>query len=102
MNVDSTNIMGLPVNLTNAATNQSATKSIDAAETVSKDAFLQLLVAQLKNQNPLEPVKNENFLAQLATFSSLEQLVSIKEGINKLVHTTTDGTTDTTSTQTQS
>jgi flagellar basal-body rod modification protein FlgD len=97
MSVNSTSIMGLPVNLTTAATTQSNTKSADSVESVSKNEFLQLLVAQLKNQNPLEPVKNENFLAQLATFSSLEQLVAIKKGIDTLVDTTTDGTIDTTS-----
>jgi flagellar basal-body rod modification protein FlgD len=59
---------------------------------VTKDEFLQLLVAQLKNQDPMEPVKNENFLAQLATFSSLEQLVAIKDGVDKLAGITTDGT----------
>jgi flagellar basal-body rod modification protein FlgD len=83
------------------ATGSSSTKTASSAQT-SKDQFLQLLVAQLKNQNPLEPVKNENFLAQLATFSSLEQLVSIKEGINKLAGITTDGTTTSTDNSTQS
>ena len=68
---------------------------------VSKDDFLQLLVAQLKNQNPLEPAKNENFLAQLATFSSLEQLIAIKEGINKLAGITTDGEPASTDTSNQ-
>ncbi|MCA9212861.1 MAG: hypothetical protein KDB27_07350 [Planctomycetales bacterium] len=38
----------------------------------SRDEFLNLLVAQLRNQDPLEPVKQENFLAQLAQFSTLE------------------------------
>jgi len=38
----------------------------------ARDEFLQLLVTQLRNQNPLEPVKQENFLAQLAQFSTLE------------------------------
>jgi flagellar basal-body rod modification protein FlgD len=51
---------------------------------IGKEDFLQLLVAQLKNQDPLDPIKNENFIAQLATFSSLEQLISIKEAVNKL------------------
>jgi flagellar basal-body rod modification protein FlgD len=67
---------------------------------VSKEDFLQLLVAQLKNQNPLEPAKNENFLAQLATFSSLEQLIAIKEAINVLAGITTDGETASTDTST--
>lgn len=43
----------------------------------ARDEFLNLLVTQLRNQDPLEPVKQEDFLAQLAQFSSLE-------GIEKL------------------
>jgi flagellar basal-body rod modification protein FlgD len=39
--------------------------------TQSRDEFMNLLVAQLRNQDPLEPVKQENFLAQLAQFSTL-------------------------------
>ena len=37
-----------------------------------RDAFLQLFTAQLKNQNPLDPMENEAFVAQLAQFSSVE------------------------------
>ena len=43
----------------------------------SRDEFLQLLVTQLRHQDPLEPIKQENFLSQLAQFSTLE-------GIEKL------------------
>ncbi len=41
--------------------------------------FLRLLVAQLSNQNPLEPVENTEFVAQVAQFSSLDELVKIRE-----------------------
>jgi flagellar hook assembly protein FlgD len=51
----------------------------------SKDQFLKLLVAQLQNQDPLNPMQGDAFVAQLATFSSLEQLVSINDNIKKLV-----------------
>ena len=53
-------------------------------ENIGKTEFLKLLVAQLQNQDPLSPLKNEEFVAQLATFSSLEQLISINEGVTKL------------------
>ncbi len=43
----------------------------------SKEDFLKLLVVQLQNQNPLDPMNPEDFAAQLAQFSSLEQLISI-------------------------
>ncbi len=52
-----------------------------AESALGKDAFMDLLVTQLKNQNPLEPAKNEEMLAQLAQFSSLEQMEELNENI---------------------
>ena len=49
-----------------------------------KTQFLTLLVAQLKNQDPMNPVENQDFVAQLAQFSSLEQLITINESVEKL------------------
>jgi flagellar basal-body rod modification protein FlgD len=49
--------------------------------TVSRDDFLRLLIAQMSNQDPLSPLDNQEFAAQLAQFSSLEQLQSIDENI---------------------
>jgi flagellar basal-body rod modification protein FlgD len=51
---------------------------------MGKDAFLQLLVAQIKNQNPLDPADGVQFLSQLAQFSQLEQTMGIKDGIDGL------------------
>ena len=45
---------------------------------VSKDTFLQLLVAQIKNQDPLKPTDGTQFLSQLAQFSELEQLMGLR------------------------
>ena len=42
-------------------------------------AFLSLLVTQLQHQDPLQPTDNSEFLAQLAQFSSLEQLTNIQQ-----------------------
>jgi flagellar basal-body rod modification protein FlgD len=47
------------------------------AGALGKDAFLQLLVTQMSHQNPLQPQEDGAFIAQLAQFSSLEQLTSI-------------------------
>ena len=51
---------------------------------VDKTDFLKLLVAQLQNQDPLNHIKNEEFVTQLATFSSLEQLMSINQAVTEL------------------
>ena len=45
---------------------------------LGRDAFLQLFTTQLKNQNPLDPMGNEAFVAQLAQFSSLESMKSME------------------------
>ncbi len=44
---------------------------------VDKDMFLRLFTTQLKNQSPLDPLKGHEFAAQLAQFSSLEQLTNL-------------------------
>src|SRR5690554_5797965 len=57
-----------------ALTHPSSTPTAERGTGVSRDAFLQLLITQLRYQDPLSPMENEAFLAQLAQFSSLEQM----------------------------
>ncbi len=45
---------------------------------VTKEMFLKLLVAQIQNQNPLKPIDGVEFLSQLATLTSVEQLFAIR------------------------
>lgn len=52
--------------------------------TLGKDAFLKMLIAQLKNQNPLNPLDGTDFAAQLAQFSSLEQLTNMSTQMENL------------------
>ncbi|MEL6428152.1 MAG: flagellar hook capping FlgD N-terminal domain-containing protein [Planctomycetota bacterium] len=61
-----------------------ATQSLATAQgsqTLDKDAFTQLLVTQLQNQDPLSPQTNEELAAQLAQFSSLEQMELVNENL---------------------
>ncbi|MCM3632034.1 MULTISPECIES: flagellar hook capping FlgD N-terminal domain-containing protein [Paenibacillus] len=51
---------------------------------LGKDQFLGLLVAQLQNQDPLSPMDNTQYIAQMAQFSSVEQLINMKEEISLL------------------
>ncbi len=51
---------------------------------LGRDAFLQLLVLELQNQDPLEPVKNSEMVAQLAQFSSLEQMEALNGSFENL------------------
>jgi len=55
-----------------------------AKQDLDKNAFLTLLVTQLQNQDPTNPMDNAEFINQLATFSSLEKLTEIATGIKNL------------------
>lgn len=52
--------------------------------TLDKNSFMKLFVAQMQNQDPLKPMDGQDLAAQLAQFSSLEQLYSLNNGIDKL------------------
>ena len=57
---------------------------------LNKDEFLQLLVGQLKNQNPLSPVGSQEFMSQMAAFSTLEQVTNLavsNEELNGMIST---------------
>jgi flagellar basal-body rod modification protein FlgD len=62
--------------LSNIATSSTPATST-STKIVGKDDFMKLLLAQMKNQNPLDPMDGANFSAQLAQFSSLEQLTNM-------------------------
>ncbi len=49
---------------------------------LGKDAFLQLLITQLQHQNPLEPMDDQSFIAQIAQFSSLEQMQNLNSSFS--------------------
>ncbi len=61
-----------------------ATNSSNQTKSMGRDEFLTLLVAQLKNQDPLNPMDSMEFTTQLAQFSSLEQLYNVNAGVEKL------------------
>ncbi|EKD34195.1 MAG: hypothetical protein ACD_75C02429G0002 [uncultured bacterium] len=67
-----------------ASTGKTTAKNSDDA-VMGKQDFLTLLVAQLQNQDPLNPDDPTEFTAQLAQFSSLEQLFTLNESMNNLV-----------------
>ncbi|MGE8115066.1 MULTISPECIES: flagellar hook assembly protein FlgD [Pseudomonas] len=71
---------GVTTNTSKTSTTSSAT----GGQTLGKDAFLQLLVTQMQNQNPLDPQDNSEFVAQLAQFSSLEGITSLNESVSAI------------------
>jgi len=56
----------------------------DKNEALGQDAFLTMLVAQLQNQDPLNPMEGTDFSAQLAQFSQLEQLINLNDSMESL------------------
>ena len=73
---------------TSGAGATSSTSKTDAL--ANKEVFLQMLVAQIKNQDPLNPTDGAQFMTQLAQFSQLEQLIGIRQELSSV---TTDPNT---------
>lgn len=63
-------------------TGTDTTKQVKNGSTMDKDSFLQLLVAQMKYQDPLEPTSNTEYISQYATFSELEQMQQVNSNIS--------------------
>jgi flagellar basal-body rod modification protein FlgD len=66
-----------------SSSNSSSTAATDTTQ-VTKNMFLQLLVAQIKNQDPLSPTDGNQFLTQLAQFQQLEQSMNSAEDITAI------------------
>ena len=67
--------------------------STQTRESLGREDFLRMLIAQLENQDPLDPQDPTEFTAQLATFSSLEQLIEIRAGLDRTEQLLRDGLT---------
>ena len=65
-----------------------ALASQDKGSNLDKDSFLLLMVTQLKYQDPLNPMEDTEYIAQLAQFSSLEQLTNLNTGMESLTAAT--------------
>jgi|SRR5690625_1229612 len=52
---------------------------------LGKDEFIKILMTQLQNQDPLNPMEDKEFISQMATFSSLEQMMNMASSIDTLV-----------------
>ncbi|PKH10389.1 flagellar hook assembly protein FlgD [Planomicrobium sp. MB-3u-38] len=62
-----------------------AAKTSDPQNTLGQDAFLKILVTQMKHQDPMEPLKDTEFIGQMAQFSSLEQLTNLNKTMTNFV-----------------
>jgi flagellar basal-body rod modification protein FlgD len=55
------------------------------SDILGKDDFLKILMTQLQNQDPLNPMQDKDFIAQMATFSSLEQMTNMGKSMDQFV-----------------
>ena len=86
-----------PSTSTGTSTNPAASASTDPL--ASESTFLTLLVSQLQNQDPLNPVDSTTFVSQLTSYSQLEQLINIDKNTTAVAPaaaSTTDQTTPST------
>lgn len=90
MAIDSVNYYNsaASTNTTNTNSTNSAQSTSDALKTATqdlgKDAFLKLLIAELSNQDPLNPMEDREFISQMATFSSLEQMQNMNKTLESI------------------
>lgn len=71
--------------VTSATSTQSTAAATGAKANVDYNSFLKLLVAELKNQDPTKPMDSTEYIAQLATFSNVEQGIQTNSKLDDLI-----------------
>lgn len=77
--------MANTINSSLLLSNYQSTQRQTSSDSLGKDEFLKILMTQLQNQDPLNPMQDKDFIAQMATFTSLEQMTNMNKSIESLV-----------------
>ena len=75
----------MDVGSTTQAGAAATTQTKNSKNSLDYDAFLQLLIAEMKNQDPTDPMKSTDYMAQLASFSSVEQGIQTNAKLDSLL-----------------
>ncbi|MBB5277468.1 flagellar basal-body rod modification protein FlgD [Rhizobium rosettiformans] len=78
-------VTGTTTTTTTQSTSNSAASQASAKASLDYDSFLQLLIAQMKNQDPTDPMDASEQIAQLATFSQVEQSIQMNSNLETLI-----------------
>lgn len=70
--------------------NKKRDQRVTGPDSMGKDAFMKILIAQLQNQDPTNPMKDNEFIAQMAQFSALEQTMNMASAFEKFAKSQTD------------
>ncbi|MBN2509628.1 MAG: flagellar hook assembly protein FlgD [Spirochaetales bacterium] len=73
------------------AFNKKLSEGREVSNVLDKDDFLKILITQLTHQDPTEPMKDKEFIAQMAQFSSLEQMTNMAGEFGKLARSLESG-----------
>lgn len=76
-------------NSTSGTSGSSSSSPNSVSSLTSEQTFLQLLIAQIQNQDPLNPTDSIQFVGQLVQYSELEQLIGINQGVQTLAGSST-------------
>lgn len=83
-----TSTSGTHTSGTNGTDQATTDATIAATNSLGNETtFLQLLVAQIQNQDPTQPMDSSTFLTQLASFTQVEQLIGIRQDVQQLIPT---------------
>jgi flagellar basal-body rod modification protein FlgD len=70
--------------LLNTGSTSTAPTKQTGSSNLGKDDFLKILITQLGNQDPMQPMEDKDFVAQMAQFSALEQMTNVATGLSQL------------------
>lgn len=77
--------VGSATSAASATTQSTDTSSLSSTESLDYNSFLTLLIAQMKNQDPTKPTDPSQFVAQLASFSSVEQAIKTNSKLDSML-----------------